>query len=232
MTDSKGTKEVQSLDSSSSPSSPSSPFDDFYITEVIKIVCYGKPLEIPIKYKKRIGIIAGIKDGETIFLEIPEYDMLQVLCVLRDHFQVLDKSELEKLKIEYSWSKGFMKHFDYLGIDTDAISLKRSSEKESVKDEKEVKTSKSRICHSIIFGKKCLRLECKYAHSLDEFEPEKCRHGDKCKYISPDCKNIDKIRPICCFMKTCKCTFIHDGQLKESVYTIRQSVVKLSLKRT
>lgn len=50
--------------------------------------------------------------------------MIQIIYILRDNLQALDNEELEKIRINYNLTKGFLKHFDYLGIDTNAINEK------------------------------------------------------------------------------------------------------------
>lgn len=101
----------------------------------IKINCYGEIVEIPYKYKNRINILPiNISDDEVISLEISKCDMIQILYIFRDNLQVLNKKELEKIRIDYNLNKGFLKHFDYLGIDTDAINKQIKEEKEEKKE--------------------------------------------------------------------------------------------------
>lgn len=93
--------------------------------QFIKVDCYGENLNIPIKYKERIGIINTLDNKDSdISLEISKSDMIQILYVLRDNLQALDKYELEDLRRENNWTKIFLKHFDYLNIDTEAINNK------------------------------------------------------------------------------------------------------------
>jgi hypothetical protein len=106
--------------------------DNILDNSKIKINCYGEIIEIPVKYKERIGIIKIFNnDDKDIFLEISKSDMIQILYVLRDNLQALDLEELEKLKKLYGWNHAFLKHFHYLGIDTEAINEK---EKEKLDD--------------------------------------------------------------------------------------------------
>jgi hypothetical protein len=140
--------------------------------QLIKLNCYGKIIEIPCKYKERIGIIKMFENNDKdIFIEVPENEMLTILCILRDNFQALDKYELEKMKIKYNWNDLFMKHFDYLGIDTDAINKQIETDKELLKEIETMLNYKQEVSkgtNRLSYHKLSLSFYDKYKTTIDK----------------------------------------------------------------